>query len=63
MKRGPETEKPAIEGGPKRRTTPWPPRALFGEEEKRAVMELFDRCIKTGEPFGYNGPEEEAYCH
>jgi perosamine synthetase len=52
----------AINGGPKARTRPWPARYLFGEEEKRAVAELFDRCIITGEAFGYDGEEEEAYC-
>jgi len=53
---------PAVEGGPPVRSEPWPPRRLFGEEEKRAVGELFDRCIASGEAFGYNGPEEEAFC-
>jgi dTDP-4-amino-4,6-dideoxygalactose transaminase len=31
-------------------------------EEKAAVDALFDRAIATGEPPGYNGPEETAYC-
>jgi len=57
-----KSQKLAIDGGPKTRTDPWPPRRLFGDEEKRAVVELFDRCIDAGEAFGYNGPEEEAYC-
>ena len=52
----------AIDGGPKVRAQLWPPRRLFGEEEKRAVAELFDRCIASGDAFGYNGREEEAYC-
>ena len=51
-------ERLAIDGGPKVRATPFPPRRLFGEEEKRAVMELFDRSIQTGEAFGYSGEEE-----
>jgi len=55
-------EKLAIEGGPKACPKPWPKRGLFGKEEKDAVMRLFDRAIETGEAFGYNGPEEEAYC-
>jgi len=55
-------EKLAIEGGPKVCRRPWPTRGLFGQEEKRAVMRLFDKAIKTGQAFGYNGPEEEAYC-
>jgi len=52
----------AIHGGPKTRAEPWPSRGLFGEEEKQAVMALFDRCIATGEAFGYDGEEEQAYC-
>lgn len=52
----------AIDGGPKVRTDAWPSRRLFGEKEKWAVTALFDRCIETGEAFGYNGPEEEAFC-
>jgi len=42
--------------------TAWPKRRLFGQAEKKAVMRLFDRAIASGEAFGYNGPEEEAYC-
>ena len=34
----------------------------FGVEEKEAAMQLFDKSIATGEPFGYNGAEEEAFC-
>jgi perosamine synthetase len=52
----------ALHGGPKVRTTPWPPRRLFGEEEKLAAIALFDRCIEQGEAFSYHGEEEEAYC-
>ena len=52
----------AIRGGERTRTEPWPRRALFAEEEKSAVMALFDRAIATGEAFGYDGEEEEAYC-
>lgn len=51
----------AIEGGEKVRKEPLPPRRLFGEEEKRAVMALFDLAIESGNAFGYNGPEEQAY--
>ena len=40
----------------------WPPRRLFTEREKRAVAKLFDKAIASGQAFGYNGPEEEAYC-
>jgi len=52
----------AIRGGEKTRVDPWPPRALFGDEEKRVVMALFDKSIATGEAFGYDGEEEESYC-
>jgi dTDP-4-amino-4,6-dideoxygalactose transaminase len=55
-------EELAIKGGPRVRKAPMPPRHLFGEEEKRAVIALFDKSIETGEAFSYNGPEEEAYC-
>ncbi len=51
----------AIDGGPKTRTAPFPPRRLFGEEERRAAMQLFDTAIASGGVFGYNGPEEQAY--
>lgn len=51
----------AIDGGEKVRKTPLPPRRLFGEEEKSAVIALFDRSIETGEAFGYNGIEEQSY--
>lgn len=40
----------------------WPKRHLFGEEEKAAAVELFDRVIEAGNVFGYNGPDEQAYC-
>ena len=55
-------EQLAINGGPCVRKGPWPPRHLFGEEEKRAVDALFDKSIETGQAFSYNGTEEEAYC-
>jgi len=54
---------PAIEGGPRVRTAPWPVRHHMGEEEKRAVLALFDRAGEEGAgALGYNGPQEEAYC-
>ncbi len=52
----------AVDGGTPVRTTPWPRRNLFGAEEKQAAIDLFDRSIESGEAFGYNGPEEAAYC-
>ncbi len=51
----------AIDGGEKVRKSPLPPRKLFDEEEKSAVIALFDECIRSGNAFGYNGPEEQAY--
>lgn len=52
----------AINGGVKFKTDPWPGRGHFGVEEKEAAMELFDQAIASGNPFGYNGAEEEAFC-
>ena len=52
----------AVHGGPKVRQDPWPARGLLGTEEKAAVDRLFDQAIASGNAFGYNGPEEEAYC-
>lgn len=54
-------EKLALNGGSKA-VAEIPPRGLFGIEEKRAVDALFDKCIASGQVFGYNGEEEEAYC-
>ncbi len=55
-------DKLAIDGGPKTREKPWPARHLFGQEEKQAAIDLFDKAIASGNAFGYNGPDEEAYC-
>jgi dTDP-4-amino-4,6-dideoxygalactose transaminase len=57
-----KTEKLAVDGGPKTREKPWPTRHLFGKEEKQAAVDLFDKSIASGNAFGYNGPEEDAYC-
>ena len=51
----------AIDGGEKVRKIPYPPRRLFGEEEKSAAVALFDKAIESGEAFGYNGIEEQSY--
>jgi len=51
----------AINGGPKAVGT-LPNRFSFGREEKAAVDALFEECIRTGNPIGYNGPQEEAFC-
>jgi len=56
-------EQLAINGGEAVRTTPFPPRKLFGRDEKDAVMSLFDEAMEKGhQVLGYNGPQEEAYC-
>lgn len=45
------------------RSLPPPTRRLFGQEERAAVLRLFDEAIAKGSHIlGYNGPEEEAYC-
>lgn len=56
------TLKLATQGGKPTRSTPWPARHLFGEAEKAAAMKMFDDAIASGNAFGYNGKEEEAYC-
>ena len=53
----------AINGGEKACAQPWPPRRLFGEEEKQAVVDLFDESIASGNAFGYDGEQEKAFCH
>lgn len=52
----------AVNGGPRLRAGPFPPRALVGSEEKAAVDSVFEQAIQTGNAPGYNGTEEEAYC-
>ena len=56
-----ETSKLAVNGGPKVRGEPFPPRRLFGSEEKAAAVRLFDAAIEAGAAFGYNGEEQKAY--
>jgi perosamine synthetase len=51
----------AIDGGPKAMKSSFPARKLFGQAEKKAVMDLFDAAIESGNAFGYNGAQEEAY--
>ena len=52
----------AINGGERAVNKPLPSRHHFGEEEKAIANKLFDEAICTGNPQGYNGPYEEAYC-
>jgi perosamine synthetase len=51
----------AINGGVSVRSEPMPSRQLIGEEEKAAVIRLFDEAISAGEAFGYNGAYEQQY--
>jgi perosamine synthetase len=53
----------AINGGKLVRTEPMPARKLFQQEEKQAVMDLFDKAMREGHGvFGYNGLHEDNYC-
>ena len=51
----------AVDGGAKVRQEPMPERALFGEEEKQAVIRFFDEVMGEGKPFGYGGEDSKAY--
>ena len=51
----------AIHGGKPFRQKPFPPRRLFGEEEKAAALEVFDEAIDTGQAFSYGGAREQTY--
>ncbi len=51
----------AVHGGKPVRTASFPPRRLFGQEEKAAAMEVFDEAIASGVAFGYGGKRELAY--
>ncbi|HNT35410.1 MAG TPA: DegT/DnrJ/EryC1/StrS family aminotransferase, partial [bacterium] len=57
-----EVSQLAVNGGEKLRTNPWPGRGHVTEEEKQAVIQLFDQAIQTGHTFGYNGPQEDSLC-
>ncbi|MFW6153655.1 MAG: DegT/DnrJ/EryC1/StrS family aminotransferase [Planctomycetota bacterium] len=62
-KRNAESQRLAIDGGPKTRTKPFPVRRLYGKAEKQALTRLVDRAMTDGSRvMGYNGPQEEAYC-
>ena len=37
-------------------------RGNIGSEEREAVLVLMDECIKSGNMFGYQGAQEEAFC-
>ena len=58
-----EKQQLAINGGKAIRTKPFPPRKLFGQEEKAAAVALFDEAMDKGhQVMGYNGPQEDGYC-
>jgi perosamine synthetase len=45
------------------RAVPFPTRKLFGQEEKAALVALFDRAIEEGSHLlGYGGEQEAKYC-
>jgi dTDP-4-amino-4,6-dideoxygalactose transaminase len=52
----------AMQGGTPLRAKPWPPRAMFTQADRDAVLAVMDRAIQTGQPFGYEGDHEQAYC-
>jgi len=56
------TESLAVNGGPKTREAGWPARKTIGQAERDAVMALFDDAVAAGNPIGYGGAQEEAYC-
>ena len=58
----PDRSNLAINGGEPACRTPWPERCLITQEEKAAVVALFDKTIAAGSDLTYNGEEEEAYC-
>jgi perosamine synthetase len=51
----------AIHGGAPFRRTPMPYRALFGEEELKAVARVFNDSWEDEQDFGYQGKYEEEY--
>ena len=51
----------AINGGPKVRDRPPPPRRAFGEAELAAVRQVFEESWRTGVDFGVEGVFERRY--
>jgi dTDP-4-amino-4,6-dideoxygalactose transaminase len=51
----------AVNGGGKAIGFAFKGREQFNEEEKAAAVRMFDESIRSGNAFGYNGPEEEAF--
>ena len=53
----------AIHGGAPVRVAPLPARQLFGVEEKRAAVALFDEAMERDvNVFAYGGSHEQSYC-
>ena len=52
----------AVNGGPSVIEGSLKNRFNIGEDEKAAVMAMFDKAIETGQATGYNGQEEEQLC-
>jgi dTDP-4-amino-4,6-dideoxygalactose transaminase len=55
-------KKLAVDGGEKIIQSPFKERYNFGAEEREAVLALMDETIKSGNMFGYQGTQEEAFC-
>lgn len=55
------SEQLAVNGGPKARPEPLPYRKLFGEDELRAVHEVFEHSWREGVDFGFQGEFEDRY--
>jgi hypothetical protein len=51
----------AINGGTPVRSTPMPKRALIGESEKEAVIQVLDESIESGDAFRYSEKYEREY--
>ena len=54
-------QKLAIEGGPKVRKIPLPPRRAFGEPELEMVKQVFENSWQTNLDFGYQGKYEKIF--
>lgn len=57
-----DKSKLAVNGGEKSIPVWFKGRHNYGSEERSAVMALFDESIKSGNAFGYQGSQEEAFC-
>jgi dTDP-4-amino-4,6-dideoxygalactose transaminase len=55
-------KRPVVNGGPQVRRWPWPRRRHFDKRERRAVVRLIDREIRSGGAIVYGGVEHKAYC-